>query len=108
MAYNLKLAERIKLEMEGIPFVEKKMFGGVGFLLQGNMACGVIDDGLIVRVQPDEHATLLKRAHVKPFDFSGKPMKGWLVVEVEGYKTKKQLSAWIKKSVEFALTLPSK
>ena len=108
MAYNLKFAERIKVELEGIPFVEKKMFGGVGFLLHGNMACGVIDDGLIVRVKPEEQADLLKRANAKPFDFSGKPMKGWLVVEAEGYKTKKQLSEWIKLGVEFALTLPPK
>ena len=108
MAYNLKLAERIKLEVQGMPCVEKKMFGGMGILLHGNMACGVINDGLIVRVDPAEHAALLKRAHVKPFDFSGRPMKGWLIVEAEGYKTGKQLGAWIKKGVDFALTLPPK
>lgn len=108
MAYDLKLAERIRAQLQGVPFVEKKMFGGVGYLLNGNMACGVIGNGLIVRVEPEEHAALLKRAHVKPFDFSGKPMKGWLVVEAEGYKTQKQLSVWTKLGVEFALTLPPK
>jgi hypothetical protein len=108
MAYNLDLAKRISVEMRGLPAVEKKMFGGVGFLLDGNMACGVIGEGLIVRVPPEKHADLLKRPHVKPFDFSGKPMKGWLIVETKGYKIDAQLSAWIKLGVDFALTLPPK
>jgi len=108
MAYNLKLAERIKTQMKGLPFEEKKMFGGTGYLLNGNMAVGVIGDGLIVRVPPEKHADLLKRPHVKPFDFSGKPMKGWLVVEAEGVKSAAQLRKWIKEGVEFAPTLPPK
>lgn len=108
MAYNLKLAERIRAELEALPFVEKKMFGGVGHLLNGNMACGVHKDDLIVRVSPDKHAELLKRAHVRPFDLTGKPMKGWLVVTAQGSKTEKQLSAWVREGVEFALTLPPK
>ncbi len=108
MAYNLKLAERIRSELNGMPFVEKKMFGGVGFLLNGNMACGVSKDDLIVRVDPDRHSALLKKPHAKPFDLTGKPMKGWLLVEAEGCKTDKQLSAWVKEGVEFALALPPK
>ena len=108
MAYDLKLAERIRSELDGMPFVEKKMFGGVGFLLQGNMACGVNKDDLIVRVDPAKHASLLKKSHAKPFDLTGKPMKGWLVIEAEGCKTEKQLSAWVKEGLEFASTLPPK
>ena len=110
MAYNLKLAERIRTEFDGIPFVEKKMFGGVGFLIHGNMACGILGEDMIVRVSVDEYETLLKRAHVKIFTMKGgpKPMKGWLMVDPEGCKTRKQLSAWIKKGVEFTLTLPPK
>jgi TfoX/Sxy family transcriptional regulator of competence genes len=108
MAYNLKLAERIRSELEGIPFIEKKMFGGVGLLLNGNMACGVNKDNLIVRVDPEKHTALLKKPHAKPFDLTGKPMKGWLIVEAAGVKTDKQLSAWVKEGVEFALTLPPK
>ena len=84
MAYNIKLAEQIRDELNRIPFVEKKMFGGVGFLIHGNMACGVNKDDLIVRVHPDRHASLLKKPHVRPFDMTGRPMKGWLVVE-EGW-----------------------
>jgi TfoX/Sxy family transcriptional regulator of competence genes len=108
MAYNLKLAERIRSQLDGVPFVEKKMFGGVGFLLNGNMACGVNKDNLIVRVDPEKHVTLLKKPHVKPFDLTGKPMKGWLLVEADGVKTEKQLGAWVKDGVEFAATLPAK
>lgn len=108
MAYNLKLAERIRTELNGMPFVEKKMFGGVGFLLNGNMACGVNKDDLIVRVDPEKHSALLKKPHTKPFDLTGKPMKGWLLVEAEGYKTAKQLSAWVKEGTDFALALPPK
>ena len=110
MAYNLKLAERIRAELQGLPVVEKKMFGGVGYMLNGNMACGILDEDLIVRVSVDEYETLLKRAHVRIFTMKGgpKPMKGWLMVKPEGCKTKKQLSAWVKKGVEFTLTLPPK
>jgi TfoX/Sxy family transcriptional regulator of competence genes len=108
MAYNLKLAERIRSQLDGIPIAEKKMFGGVGFLLNGNLACGVNKDDLIVRVDPEKHAALLKKPHVRPFDMTGRPMKGWLVVEGGGVKTDKQLSAWIKEGIEFASTLPAK
>jgi len=108
VAYNLNLAERIRSQLDGVPFVEKKMFGGVGFLLNGNMACGVNKDNLIVRVDPEKHVDLLKKPHTKPFDLTGKPMKGWLLVEADGVKTEKQLSAWVKEGVEFAGTLPAK
>ena len=108
MAYNLKLAERIRSQLDGVPFVEKKMFGGVGFLLNGNMACGVNKDNLIVRINPEKQGALLKKPHTKPFDLTGKPMKGWLLVEADGVKTDKQLSAWVREGIEFALTLPPK
>ena len=108
MAYNLNLAKRIRSELSGIPYVEKKMFGGVGFLLNGNMACGVNKGNLIVRVGPEKHAIFLNKPHAKPFDLTGRPMKGWLMVAPEGYETANQLSAWIKEGVEFALTLPPK
>jgi TfoX/Sxy family transcriptional regulator of competence genes len=108
MAYDLKLVERIRSELNGVPVVEKKMFGGVGFLLNGNMACGVNKDDLIVRVDPDKHSALLKKPHTHPFDITGRPMKGWLLVEADGYKTAKQLSAWVKQGIEFAATLTPK
>ena len=108
MAYNLKLAERIRAELGGMPFVEKKMFGGVGFLIHGNMACGVHKEDMIVRADPEKHEKLLQKSHAKPFDITGKPMKGWLLVESDGCKTSKQLNTWVKEGIEFALTLPPK
>lgn len=72
------------------------------------MACGVHKDALMVRVDPEKHEPLLKKAHVRPFDISGRPMRGWLLVGADGLKTAKQLSAWVKEGVQFALTLPAK
>ena len=108
MAYNQELAERIRSQLNGVPFVEKKMFGGVGFLLNGNMACGVHKDDLVVRVDPENHSALLKKPHAKPFDLTGRPMKGWLLVEADGCKTEKQLGGWVREAVAFASTLPPK
>ena len=110
MAYNLKLAERIKKEMQGLPFIEKKMFGGTGYMLQGNMACGILGDDLIVRVPAEKQDAFLQRAHVKTFTMKQgpRPMKGWLMVEPDGYKTDRKLSGWVKIGVNFASSLPAK
>ena len=110
MAYNLKLAKRIRIEVQGLPIIEKKMFGGVGYMLQGNMAVGILGEDLIVRVGVDEYESMLKRAHVKIFTMKGspKPMKGWLMVEPSGTKSAKRLAQWVKLGVEFAAALPPK
>ena len=110
MAYNLKLAERIRAEVNGLPVIEKKMFGGVGYMLNGNMACGILGDDMIVRVSLADYESMLKRKHVKLFTMKSgpRPMKGWLMVEPAGCKTAKQLSAWVKLGVEFASALPPK
>jgi TfoX/Sxy family transcriptional regulator of competence genes len=108
MAYNVELAQRIRSALEATPFVEKRMFGGVGFLIHGNMACGVHKENMIVRVDPEKHEKLLKKPHAKIFDITGRPMKGWLIVEADGIRTARQLNTWIKEGVEFALTLPPK
>ena len=108
MAYDLKFAERVRTELHGLPFVEKKMFGGLGYLVNGNMACGWYKNDMVVRIDPAKHDAFLKKKFVKPFALRGKPMKGWLLVEPDGYKTAKQLSVWVKLGVEYALTLPPK
>ncbi len=110
MVYDLKLAERIRTELQGVPVIEKKMFGGVGYMLHGNMACGILGDDLIVRVPVDEHEQYLKKAHVKIFTMKNGPraMKGWIMVEPAGCRTAKQLASWIRIGVEYALTLPPK
>lgn len=110
VAYDRQLAERIRAEVNGLPIIEKKMFGGVGYMLNGNMACGILGDDLIVRVGAENYEKLLKRTHTKIFTMksSPKPMKGWLMVETEGTTTASQLKDWIKIGVEFAATLPPK
>ena len=102
MAYDEKLANRIRKTIsrrKGI--TEKKMFGGLSFLLNGKMCCGVLKDILVVRVNPKESDVLLKKPHVRPMDFTSRPMKGFLYVSADGYKTEKQLSAWVERSVDF-------
>ena len=87
---------------------EKKMFGGLGFLLNGNMLVGVWKDSLIVRVGPDAYEDALREPHVKDFDITGKPMKGWIMVEAEGVAEDDQLKNWIKRANKFVETLPGK
>jgi hypothetical protein len=88
MAYNLELAKRIWAHLAGLPGVsEKKMFGGVGYLVNGNMACGVHGENLIVRLSAEEGEKTLALPYTRPFDLSGKPMRGWLYVEPAGWAT---------------------
>ncbi len=109
MSYNEGLVQRVREEMSGLPgYVEKKMFGGVGFMLQGNMACGVNGADLIVRVGPELYESALAEPHTKLFDMTGRPMKGWVVVIEEGYEAEADLKAWVKQGVEYALSLPAK
>ena len=106
MAFDEKLADRIRKALgrrKGI--TEKKMFGGLSFLLKSKMCCGVLKDILVVRVNPKESGMLLKKPHVRPMDFTGHPMKGFLYVNKQGYKTEKQLSAWVERSVEFVSSI---
>ena len=109
MAYNQVLAGRVRLalgELSGLS--EKKMFGGVGYLVNGNMACGVIQDDLIVRVGPEGYEGVLQLPHTRQFDFTGRPMNGWVVVTQDGYKSELDLRTWVQKGVDFALSLPPK
>jgi hypothetical protein len=109
MTYNETLAQRIRLEMGGLPgLIEKKMFGGIGYLLNGNMACGVHGDGLIVRVGTEQSAAALSRPHTRVFDLTGKAMAGWLVVDPPGCASDANLRTWIDIGVKYALTLPPK
>ena len=109
MAFSEALAERIR---QGLPrrkgVVEKKMFGGIGFLLHGNMLVGVWKDSLIVRLGPEKGEEALLEPHVKEFDITGKPMKNWVLVEPEGVEDDEQLSGWIQRAVKFVGKLPAK
>src|SRR5213083_617753 len=109
MAYDETLAERIReglARKKGIE--EKKMFGGIGFLLNGNMLVGVWKDSLIVRLGDEQGEEALLEPHVKPFDITGKAMKGWAIVAPEGVEADDQLKGWIQRAVKFVGKMPAK
>lgn len=110
MAFDEQLATRIRRvlgQRRGI--IEKKMFGGLGFLLNGNMCVGIHQDELIVRVPPEDTEHVLRKAHTRQFDLSGgRPMKGWILVGPAGLKTDAQLGKWVEAATEFAGGLPAK
>lgn len=109
MAYDEILAGRIRAILTNQPdLVEKKMFGGVGFLVQGNMATGVHKDMLVVRVGPDGYEQMMTLPHTRPFDMTGREMKGWLLVEPDGFENQADLERWVQSGLQFALTLPAK
>ena len=106
MAYDEKLADRVRKMLgrrKGI--TEKKMFGGLSFLLNGKMCCGVLKGILVVRVDPQESDLLLKQPHIWPMDFTGRPMKGFLYVSADGCKTDQQLLEWVDRSIDFVSSL---
>jgi TfoX/Sxy family transcriptional regulator of competence genes len=109
MPYDQGLAQRIRDELGQLPErVEKKMFGGVGFMVRGNMACGVHGEDLIVRVGPDSYQAALGRPNTRPFDITGRPMSGWVMVAPKGCEAASDLRNWVRQGVEFALSLPAK
>jgi TfoX/Sxy family transcriptional regulator of competence genes len=109
MAYDEVVAERVRSALGKTPeVVEKRMFGGIAFLLRGNMCCGVIGGLLMLRVGPKGYERSLSRSHARAMDFTGRPMKGLVYVEPAGFASPRDLKAWIGKAVEFALSLPAK
>jgi TfoX/Sxy family transcriptional regulator of competence genes len=110
MAYNQELAVRIRNALLIYPeMVEKKMFGGVGFMLRGNMACGVQGEDLIVRIGEAQNDRALAQPNVRPFmPVAGRPMVGWILVAPGGTESEEDLIRWINMGLEFASTLGEK
>ncbi|MCH8008606.1 MAG: TfoX/Sxy family protein [Chloroflexi bacterium] len=108
MPYDEKLVERVRGVLAGKAFEERKMFGGLTFMLQGNMCCGVAGERLMVRVGPEKYDEALGQKHAQLMDFTGRPMKGFVFVGSEGLASAKELEAWVRRGVDFALSLPSK
>ena|SRR5579883_2396357 len=109
MAYDEKLAQRVREVLKGAKGLgEKKMFGGICFLLNGNMMGGVLKDDLIVKYDKSEHEKVISQKHVRPFDFPGKPMAGIAYVGPAGLKTKKDLAKWVEMGKAHAASLPQK
>ena len=109
MPYDEDLAERVRVELrDRRDLVEKSMFGGLGFLLHGNMLVAIWNDSLVARVGPAAYASSLERPHVREFDITGRPMRGWVVVEPEGLETSAALASWLQACLAFVETLPAK
>lgn len=109
MAYNENAAARLRAELGILPgLTEKRMFGGIAFLIGGNMACGVNGDSLIFRVGAAQYAASLAQPGARVFDFSGRPMVGWVMVGPAGYAAAADLARWVKLAVAFAGSLPPK
>jgi len=110
MAYDEGLARRMRqvLDDDGHPYVEKEMFGGLSFLVNGNMSVGITGEDLLVRVGKENDEKALSLPHARPMDFTGKPMKGWIYVAPEGYASDEDLLAWIQRGLDYALSLPPK
>ncbi len=109
MAYDERLAQSVRLELaaqEGVS--EKRMFGGLAFMVRGNMALAIDKDRLMVRVGPDRYEAALNMPHAGPMDMTGRPMRGFVVVQPKGLDNKEGLQDWVQQGVEFALGLPPK
>ena len=109
MAYDEALAQRIRAALSDVhELTEKKMFGGISFLLQGHLACGVSANSLMVRIGPGGAAAALTQPAVRPLDMAGRPMKGWVLVEPDGLQSEQDLQGWVEQGVAFARSLPPK
>ena len=109
MAYDEHLAARVREQLAAERgLAEKAMFGGVAFLLDGNMAVGLSGDELMVRVGPDHSDDALARPHTRPFDMTGRPMKGWILVGPDALSAERELAGWVSEGVAFARSLPPK
>ena len=109
MPYDEKLADRVRRALGRTQSVtEKRMFGGIAFMVRGNMCCGVIEDKLIVRVGPVAYDKAVTLSHAGPMDFTGRAMRGFVYVAPEGTRTTRQLQAWLKRGLDFVETLPAK
>lgn len=109
MAYDEVLADRVRDAFAGREGVtERTMFGGVGFMLNGNMCVGVHGDELIARLGPEDGARALDEPHARPFDMTGRPMTGWVWVARDGIATEDGLEGWVDRAVAYVAVLPSR
>ncbi len=109
MAYDEKLAAPIRQALHGrSDVVEKHMFGGVAFMVRGRMSCGVVGSSLMVRINPVQADALVREPHVRPMDFTGRPMRGFLFVDPPGIATAASLRKWIGQTTAYAEAQPKK
>ena len=109
MAYDEGVAQRVREALaDESHVVEKKMFGGIAFMLRGNMCCGVVGEELMVRIGRDSYEAALHEPHVREMDFTGRPLRGFIYVAPEGLVSEGDLRAWVERGARFAESLPAK
>ena len=109
MAYDEGLAERIRGVLENRGKVsERRMFGGLAFLMRGHMTVGIVKDELMVRVGPETYPQVVREPHARPMDFTGRPMKGFVFVSPQGLESDEDLERWVERGVGYAALLPTK
>jgi TfoX/Sxy family transcriptional regulator of competence genes len=109
MAYDETLAQRVRdilKQKEGINEIE--MFGGIGFLFNGNMVCGILNNDLIIRIGPQKYEQYLEHPHTRKFNITGRAMRGWLMISDRKLTSEKDLLDWVQQGLDFASSLPSK
>ena len=109
MAYDEGLAARVRATLQGrTDVVEKRMFGGLTFMVRGNMCCGIVDDDLMLRIDAEVLAKSIGSPGVRPMDFTGRPMKNYIYVGPKGYETEEALRLWVSRAEAFNQSLPEK
>ena len=108
MPYDEELANRLRKGLSAHPIVERKMFGGLSFLLHGHMCCGVVGDDIVIRVGPEAYASALKRPHARPMDFTGKALTGFVYVDPQAVAAESERAQWLGLALDFVLGRPPK
>jgi len=109
MPFDEALGERVRTLLRGTHSLkEKRMFGGLAFMVNGHMCCGIVDKNLVVRTGPKQYDAALSKPHARPMDFTGRAMRGFVYIGPEGYGSTRDLKAWIQRGLHFVGTLPPK
>jgi len=109
MAYDEDVAQKVREKMSNIvDVVERKMFGGLAFMVRGNMCCGIVGSELMLRIGSEAYPDALKQTHAREMDFTGKPLKGMIYVAEAGFESDSDLNQWINLALDYVNTLPSK
>ena len=109
MPFDEALAKRVRALLRGPHSLqEKRMFGGLAFMVNGHMCCGIVGSNFVVRTGPKQYEAALSKPHARPMDFTGRPMRGFVYVGPDGYQLTRDLKAWIQRGLHFVLALPPK
>jgi TfoX/Sxy family transcriptional regulator of competence genes len=109
MGYDENAAERVRRILSGrLDVIEKRMVGGLSFIVNGSMCCGLTSTALMVRVGPEAYERALAQPHVRPMEFAGRPLAAFVCVDPAGYRTDTALATWVQRGIDFVMTLPEK